>query len=255
MRPHRKVSKRHRSPSQPSAPSPPGRSDGFRPNRPTHAASSPPPWTVTFWIAAWTLVSPLHRRRHHRPRPLHRAAIASLAVVKSWASPPRSQTASRWANSSQPSGAPALICMWCAAMLASPLRSVPDGDWTPMPDSPPCGAPSPRSSSPSSASSAPRNGPTPRPRCFVRPPDGPRRSAPPGARLPHRARGGAHRSQSCANQVVILRRDVEDDGALRLRMAARPIARSPSRRVNRIWPAAPRRPTGRRGLARTDTWG
>ncbi len=28
-------------------------------------------------------------------------------------------------------GGAALICMWCAAMLASPLRSVPTREWTP----------------------------------------------------------------------------------------------------------------------------
>ena len=99
---------------------------GWLAGPPTDSQPSSPPWTVTFWIAAWTLVLATSAAAaitgHDR---CTRAAIGVPSPSpKSWASPPRSQTASRWADSSGKSGA-ALICMWCAAMLPSPLRSVP----------------------------------------------------------------------------------------------------------------------------------
>ena len=97
-----------------------------RPARSRH----PPPWTVAFWIAAWTLVLATsaaaaitgHDRCTAPPS-------ASSPSSKSWASPPRSQTASRWADSSGKSEPRSSAC---GAPPCSPHRCDPcRREWTP----------------------------------------------------------------------------------------------------------------------------
>ena len=96
------------------------------------AAVIPPPWTVTFWIAAWTLVLATSAAAaitgHDR---CTRAAIGVLAVVQVMGIATSIADGVPMGRQFWQVGSAALICMWCAAMLASPLRSVPTREWTP----------------------------------------------------------------------------------------------------------------------------
>lgn len=87
----------------------------------------PPPWSVAFWIAAWTLVLATAAvaaiTGHDR---CTRAALGVLAVVQVMGIAGVPMGRQFWQV-----GSAGLICGWCAAMLASPLRSVPTREWTP----------------------------------------------------------------------------------------------------------------------------
>ena len=96
------------------------------------AAVIPPPWTVTFWIAAWTLVLATSAAAaitgHDR---CTRAAIGVLAVVQVMGIATSIADGVPMGRQFWQVGSAALICGWCAAMLTSPLRSVPTREWTP----------------------------------------------------------------------------------------------------------------------------
>lgn len=87
----------------------------------------PPPWSVAFWLAAWTLVLATSAvaaiTGHDR---CTRAALGVLAVVQVMGIAGVPMGRQFWQV-----GSAGLICGWCAAMLASPLRSVPTREWTP----------------------------------------------------------------------------------------------------------------------------
>ena len=92
----------------------------------------PVPWSVAMWLTVWMVI----------------AATALIATVTGCDRPTRLTLGALLAAevagiaTSIADGVPmgrqfwqvgsaALICMWCAAMLASPLRSVPTREWTP----------------------------------------------------------------------------------------------------------------------------
>ena len=91
------------------------------------AAVIPPPW-----IAAWTLVLATSAAAaitgHDR---CTRAAIGVLAVVQVMGIATSIADGVPMGRQFWQVGSAALICGWCAAMLASPLRSVPTREWTP----------------------------------------------------------------------------------------------------------------------------
>ena len=90
----------------------------------------PPPWSVAFWIGAWTLVLATSAvaaiTGHDR---CTRAALGVLAVVQVMGIAIADGVP--MGRQFWQVGSAGLICGWCAAMLASPLRSVPTREWTP----------------------------------------------------------------------------------------------------------------------------
>ena len=92
----------------------------------------PPPWSVAFWIAAWTLVLATSAvaaiTGHDR---CTRAALGVLAVVQVMGIATSIADGVLMGRQFWQVGSAGLICGWCAAMLASPLRSVPTREWTP----------------------------------------------------------------------------------------------------------------------------
>lgn len=90
----------------------------------------PPPWSVAFWLAAWTLVLATSAvaaiTGHDR---CTRAALGVLAVVQVMGIAIADGVP--MGRQFWQVGSAGLICGWCAAMLASPLRSVPTREWTP----------------------------------------------------------------------------------------------------------------------------
>lgn len=96
------------------------------------AAVIPPPWTVTFWIAAWTLVLATSAAAaitgHDR---CTRAALGVLAVVQVMGIATSIADGVPMGRQFWQVGSAALICGWCFAMLTSPLRSVPTKEWSP----------------------------------------------------------------------------------------------------------------------------
>ena len=92
----------------------------------------PPPWSVGFWIAAWALVLVTSAvaaiSGHDR---CTRAALGVLAVVQVMGTATSIADGVPMGRQFWQVGSAALICGWCAAMLASPLRSVPTRKWTP----------------------------------------------------------------------------------------------------------------------------
>ena len=92
----------------------------------------PPPWSVAFWLAAWTLVLATSAvaaiTGHDR---CTRAALGVLAVVQVMGIATSIADGVPMGRQFWRVGSAALICGWCAAMLASPLRSVPTREWTP----------------------------------------------------------------------------------------------------------------------------
>jgi len=83
-------------------------------------------------LAAWTLVLATSAAAaitgHDR---CTRAAIGVLAVVQVMGIATSIADGVPMGRQFWQVGSAALICMWCAAMLASPLRSVPTREWTP----------------------------------------------------------------------------------------------------------------------------
>ena len=92
----------------------------------------PPPWSVAFWLAAWTLVLATSAvaaiTGHDR---CTRAALGVLAVVQVMGIATSIADGVLMGRQFWQVGSAGLICGWCAAMLASPLRSVPTREWTP----------------------------------------------------------------------------------------------------------------------------
>lgn len=92
----------------------------------------PPPWSVAFWLAAWTLVLATSAvaaiTGHDR---CTRAALGVLAVVQVMGIATLIADGVLMGRQFWQVGSAGLICGWCAAMLASPLRSVPTREWTP----------------------------------------------------------------------------------------------------------------------------
>ena len=92
----------------------------------------PPPWSVAFWLAAWTLVLATSAvaaiTGHDR---CTRAALGVLAVVQVMGIATSIADGVPTGRQFWQVGSAGLICGWCAAMLASPLRSVPTREWTP----------------------------------------------------------------------------------------------------------------------------
>ena len=92
----------------------------------------PPPWSVAFWLAAWTLVLATSAvaaiTGHDR---CTRAALGVLAVVQVMGIATPIADGVPMGRQFWQVGSAGLICGWCAAMLASPLRSVPTREWTP----------------------------------------------------------------------------------------------------------------------------
>ena len=92
----------------------------------------PPPWSVAFWLAAWTLVLATSAvaaiTGHDR---CTRAALGVLAVVQVMGIATSIADGVPMGRQVWQVGSAGLICGWCAAMLASPLRSVPTREWTP----------------------------------------------------------------------------------------------------------------------------
>ena len=92
----------------------------------------PPPWTVTFWIAAWTLVLATSAvaaiTGHDRTA---RIAFGILAVVQVMGIATSIADGVPMGRQFWQVSSAGLICGWCFAMLASPLRSVPTREWTP----------------------------------------------------------------------------------------------------------------------------
>jgi hypothetical protein len=92
----------------------------------------PPPWSVAFWLAAWTLVLATSAvaaiTGHDR---CTRAALGVLAVVQVMGIATSIADGVPMGRQFWQVGSAGLICGWCAAMLASPLRSVPTREWTP----------------------------------------------------------------------------------------------------------------------------
>ena len=85
-----------------------------------------------FWIAAWTLVLATAAvaaiSGHDR---CTRAALGVLAVVQVMGIATSIADGVPMGRQFWQVGSAGLICGWCAAMLASPLRSVPTREWTP----------------------------------------------------------------------------------------------------------------------------
>ncbi len=92
----------------------------------------PPHWSVAFWVGAWTLVLATAAvaaiSGHDR---CTRLALGVLAVTQVMGIATSIADGVPMGRQFWQVGSAALICMWCAAMLASPLRSVPTREWTP----------------------------------------------------------------------------------------------------------------------------
>ena len=96
------------------------------------AAVIPPPWTVGFWLGAWTLVLSTSAvaaiTGHDRTA---RIAFGILAVVQVMGIATSIADGVPMGRQFWQVSSAGLICGWCFAMLASPLRSVPTRDWSP----------------------------------------------------------------------------------------------------------------------------
>ena len=92
------------------------------------AAVIPPPWTVGAWTLVLATSAVAAITGHDR---CTRAAIGILAVVQVMGIATSIADGVPMGRQFWQVGSAGLICGWCAAMLTSPLRSVPTREWTP----------------------------------------------------------------------------------------------------------------------------